>query len=69
MLVLTRRRGEKVMVGEKVILAVLEIKGTRVRIGLDAPVNMTILRNEIQTPSAGSRLMCAPGVQDSVVCE
>ena len=37
MLILTRRVGESLMVGDDIVVTVLEVKGNQVRIGIDAP--------------------------------
>ena len=37
MLVLTRRPGESIVIGQDIIITVIEIKGGQVRIGIDAP--------------------------------
>jgi carbon storage regulator len=47
MLVLSRKPGEKVRIGSDITLEVLEVKGRRVRIGLDAPLHIRIVRAEI----------------------
>ena len=47
MLILSRKRGERIQVGEDVILAVLGISGNRVRLGLDAPADRSIMRAEL----------------------
>ena len=47
MLVLTRKAGEKIVIGENVVIEVLEIQGNRVRIGIQAPRGITILRQEL----------------------
>ena len=47
MLVLTRRSGEKVVIGENVTVTVLGVKGSQVRIGIDAPRDVTVNREEI----------------------
>ena len=47
MLVLSRRRGEQVHVGDDVVLTVLEIQASRVRLGIDAPEDRGILRAEL----------------------
>ena len=55
MLVLTRRAGEKVRIGNDVTLTVLETKGNRVRIGITAPESISVVREEILTfPHGGS---------------
>jgi carbon storage regulator len=47
MLILTRRVGEKLVIGENVTVTVLGVKGNQVRIGIDAPRNVTVNREEI----------------------
>lgn len=47
MLILTRRTGETVMIGHDVTLTVLGVKGNQVRIGVDAPRNVPVHREEI----------------------
>jgi len=46
MLILTRRPTETVMIGGSVTLTVLDIKGSRVRIGVDAPRDIIVMRQE-----------------------
>ncbi len=47
MLILTRRVGETVMIGDKVTVTVLGVKGNQVRIGVDAPRDVAVHREEI----------------------
>lgn len=47
MLILTRRMGETLVIGEVVKVTVLGIKGSQVRIGIDAPMEVNILREEL----------------------
>ena len=47
MLVLTRRPGESIVVGEDIVITVIEIKGGQVRIGIDAPRSVEVYREEI----------------------
>ena len=47
MLVLTRRPGESIVVGENIVVTVIEIKGGQVRIGVDAPREVAVYREEI----------------------
>ena len=46
-LILTRRVGEKIVIGEDVTVTVLSVKGNQVRIGIDAPRDVTVNREEI----------------------
>ena len=47
MLILTRRVGETLMVGDDVTVTVLGVKGNQVRIGVDAPKDVAVHREEI----------------------
>jgi carbon storage regulator len=47
MLILTRRTGETVMIGDEVTLTVLGVKGNQVRIGINAPKTVPVHREEI----------------------
>lgn len=48
MLILTRRPGERVMIGDEIIVEVLGVKGNCVRIGFIAPKDMRVDREEIR---------------------
>jgi carbon storage regulator len=54
MLVLSRKKGERIHVGETIVLTVLGCHGSQVRLGIEAPQNVVILRAEIhdQWPEA-----------------
>ncbi len=47
MLVLSRKRGERIVLGEHVTVTVLDVQGSRVRLGITAPDEMPIRREEI----------------------
>ena len=47
MLILTRRLGESIYIGDEVRLTVLGVRGTQVRLGIDAPKDISVHREEI----------------------
>jgi carbon storage regulator len=75
MLILTRRSGETVHIGDDVLVTVLAIKGNQVRIGIKAPRSVAVDREEIferkrtegatRQPPAESAPARAPGTPDS----
>jgi len=47
MLIITRKPGEKIMLGDDVTVEVIEVSGSSVRIGIDAPRSVPVYREEI----------------------
>ena len=47
MLVLTRKPGERVLIGDDIVIPVLESRGDGIRIGIDAPRGLRIQRDEV----------------------
>lgn len=48
MLVLSRKPGSSIVINSDIYITVLEVQGQRVRLGIDAPSNMSVHRHEIQ---------------------
>jgi carbon storage regulator len=46
-LVLTRKAGERVLIGDDIVITVLDARGDGIRIGIDAPRGVTIQREEV----------------------
>ncbi|MCS7166013.1 MAG: carbon storage regulator [Gemmatales bacterium] len=64
MLVVTRKVGEQIIVGDKVIVTVLEVRGRQAKIGIQAPDSVAIVRAELLTreprlPTAADGETCA----------
>ena len=47
MLVVSRRSGETIVIGNDIVVTVLEVRGGQVRIGVDAPRSITVHRAEV----------------------
>lgn len=47
MLVLSRKAGEKIKIGKDIEISILKVEGGSIRIGIEAPKNLTILRMEV----------------------
>lgn len=47
MLVLTRRVGQSIVIGDDVVVTVLEVRGDQVRVGVSAPRDVTVHRQEV----------------------
>lgn len=47
MLVLSRRRDEVIMIGDSIMIKIVEVRGDKVRIGIDAPKETPVHRKEI----------------------
>ena len=65
MLVLTRRVGESIVVGHDIVITVLEVRGDVVRVGVDAPRELQVHRQEVYDQlSASNREAASPAEQD-----
>jgi carbon storage regulator len=48
MLVLSRRQSERIKLGDSIVLTVVKVAGDRVRLGIEAPSDVLILRGELE---------------------
>lgn len=55
MLILQRRAGESLLIGEDITVSVVSIDGVRVRLAISAPDHVSILRSELAVASAANR--------------
>jgi len=69
MLVLSRKPGEKILIGDKISITVVRIAPGIVRIGVEAPEDLPILREELTSatkePTASADLNAAPNSKSS----
>ena len=47
MLVLSRKPGEKIHIGSCITITVVQVKGSKVRVGIDAPEEVSVVRGEL----------------------
>lgn len=52
MLVLSRKPGESIVIAGDIVVTILEVHGNRVRVGIEAPLDVSIQRQEIRTSVA-----------------
>ena len=55
MLVLSRRERERIKLGDAIVVTVVRVAGGRVRLGIDAPSEILILRQELEPEATGDR--------------
>ncbi|MCX7416850.1 MAG: carbon storage regulator [Planctomycetota bacterium] len=54
MLVLSRKQNERIRVGDSVVVTVVRVSGDKVRIGIEAPPHVRVLRDELEDNSLGA---------------
>ena len=47
MLVLSRKRDERIVIGDNIVITVVEVRGDKVRLGIDAPAEIPVHRQEV----------------------
>lgn len=68
MLIIRRRAGESVLIGEEVEIQVVEVNGNRVKLGIVAPPDVLIFRKELKIAEQ-QNLAAARGVNRDVVAD
>lgn len=68
MLILTRRVGESVKIGDLVTVTILGVKGNQVRVGTDAPKNVAVHREEIYERIKQEQLVSKEPIASSEFC-
>lgn len=49
MLVLSRKESQRIRLGESIVITIVKISGDKVRVGIEAPNNVLVLRDELET--------------------
>ncbi len=60
MLVLSRKQNERILIGDKVVVTIVRIGNGSVRLGIDAPTELTILREEVADLIAAAQAGSTP---------
>ena len=60
MLVLSRKESERIKLGDSIVITVVRISGDKVRLGVDAPANVVVLRDELESHAAHSTAQLPP---------
>ena len=66
MLIITRKPGEKIMLGDDVVVHVMEIVGNSVRVGIQAPRSLPVYREEIWDAVRAENRAAADAAPDAV---
>lgn len=57
MLVLSRKESQKVLLGDDIVLTIVRLTGDRVRLGIEAPSDLLILREELDESEVDKKMM------------
>ena len=61
MLILTRKIGESIMIGDNVKVTVLGVEGRQIRVGIDAPKEVSVHREEIYNKIESEKVLVVEG--------
>lgn len=64
MLILTRKPEQSILIGEDIVVTVLAVEGDRVKLGIRAPVHVTVLREEVRRAVQGENRRAAAQARD-----
>jgi carbon storage regulator len=62
MLVLSRKESQRIRLGDSIVITIVKISGDKVRVGIDAPANVLVLRDELEAHEApaGTKELAQP---------
>ncbi len=55
MLVLSRKESERIKLGDSIVVTVVRVAGDKVRLGIEAPADMLVLREELETRAPAAK--------------
>lgn len=68
MLVLSRKKNESIVIGENVVVTVIEVRGDKVRLGIDAPKDVAVHRKEVMEAILRENMkFSAPSTEENAV--
>ncbi len=67
MLVLTRKPGERVLIGDDIVVVVLDVHGDSIRLGFEAPRGVKIQREEVLQSVVAQNLAAARGIDEAAI--
>ena len=62
MLILSRKKGESLLIDDNTEITVLEVSGDKVRLGINAPSNVSVLRSELKRTADENKDSAAKGI-------
>lgn len=65
MLVLTRKAGERIVIGDDIVITILDVRGEGIRIGIDAPRGVKIQREEVLAAVSEANLAASKADEDA----
>ncbi len=69
MLVLSRKVGEKILIGENISVTIVRITGGGVRVGIEAPAELAVVREELHLASEANKEPQSPELSEGSVAE
>jgi carbon storage regulator len=65
MLVLSRKVGERILIGDQISIVIVRINGNAVRVGIDAPTDLSVIRAELKQRMERDKAAPEKALQDS----
>jgi carbon storage regulator len=62
MLVLSRKESQRIRLGDSIVVTIVKISGDKVRVGIEAPAEVLVLRDELEARSDAAQAAAAPAV-------